>query len=239
MRELSIFLPAYNEEGNVQAVVQRALSVADEVGFDRFEVIVVDDGSGDATGELAEGLAAADARVRVVHHDRNRGYGAALRTGLNAARFEWVFWTDCDGQFDLDELPLLAAPAEHHDLVVGYRVDRQDNFVRRTNTWAWGMLVSRMFDLEIRDVDCAFKLLRRSWLDRIAPLESDGAFASTELLVKLRQAGLQPEQVPVTHLPRRWGTASGADIRVIFRAFRDLFRLRLELAESGKASVTV
>lgn len=229
VRELSVFLPAYDEEGNIERVVEAALDRLERLDLESYEVIVVDDGSTDRTAALADGLAAGDDRVRVVHHDRNRGYGAALKSGFAASTKTWVLLTDGDGQFDLaDAGPFLAA-AEQHDLIVGYRQHRQDNRFRKLNGWCWAALVNALFGLKLRDIDCAFKLIRTARVHSVLPLESDGAFCSTELLVKLRRAGVVAHELPVRHFSREAGQPTGANPRVIARAFVDLAKMRNRL----------
>lgn len=227
--ELSMFFPAFNEEENIVATVRDAAAALDPLGLQTLELVVVDDGSTDATGRLADELAQADPRVRVVHHPVNRGYGAALKSGFAAARHDWVFFTDGDGQFDVADIERLLPFAGPYDAVIGYRLDRQDSRLRKLNTFLWTRLVRRAFDLRVRDVDCAFKLLRRSALDTLPALESDGALVSTELLVRWRRAGFTWLEVGVNHYPRRAGTATGADPRVIARALRDVVALRRAL----------
>jgi glycosyltransferase involved in cell wall biosynthesis len=231
VRELSAFLPAYDEEPNIGRTVPDLVAALDRLPLDRFEVIVVDDGSRDATAAVADGLAAADPRVRLVRHDRNRGYGAALRTGFASARYDWVFFTDADGQFDPAEVGLLLDHADRADAVLGYRRNRADHAGRRLNTWLWGRLVWLAVGVRARDVDCAFKLIRRDVLAGIGPLEADGAVISAELLANLQRRGARLAEVAVTHRPRRAGQASGADPRVIARALRELVRLRRRLGE--------
>jgi glycosyltransferase involved in cell wall biosynthesis len=194
-----------------------------------FEVIVVDDGSTDGTGGIAEVLAASDKRIRVVHHFTNLGYGAALKSGFAAARFDWVFYTDSDGQFDVEDIDLLLPHAEAFDAVVGYRTHRSDHAIRKLNQVLWSLLVRRVLGIDSPDVDCAFKLVRRASLERIGPLVSDGAVISAELLVKLERSGARVKQVGVPHYPRVAGKPSGANPRVIARAFGELFRLRRTL----------
>jgi glycosyltransferase involved in cell wall biosynthesis len=233
--EVSAVLPAYDEEGNLARTVGEVTAALAGLGLDRFEVVVVDDGSADATPAIADGLAAADPRVRVVHHARNRGYGAAVRSGFGAARCDWVFLTDGDGQFDPTELRLLLPLTERAEAVVGYRRERADHLGRRVNAWLWSQVVRLVLGVRIRDVDCAFKLLRRDRLVDVGPLEADGAVISAELLLKLQRAGARIEQVPVSHRPRQAGTASGADPRVIARAFRELVRLRRSVGQPSAA----
>jgi glycosyltransferase involved in cell wall biosynthesis len=227
VRELSVFFPCFNEEANVEATVTRALTVLRDRDLDRFEVIVVDDGSSDQTGARADELAAQFDEVRVVHHVENQGYGAALRSGFGAAAFPWVFFTDGDGQFDLNEIDSFLARADEADVVVGFRHKRADHLGRRVNTWLWGLAVRCLFNLRVRDIDCAFKLLSRDALDRIGPLTASGAVISTELLVGARRAGIPIIEIGVDHYPRRAGSPTGASPRVILRALRELLILRV------------
>lgn len=220
---LSIVLPCLDEAANVVAAVRAATAAAERVAR-AHEIVVVDDGSSDGTAALAEGLAARDGRVRVLRHDGNRGYGAALRSGIGAARMPWIFLTDADLQFDLDELDAFVPLTAEADLVVGWRIARRDPLIRRANAAAWNWLVQHVFELDVRDVDCAFKLLRR---DVVAGLEltSGGATISTELLVKALANGARLRQLGVHHRPRVAGRQSGARPRVIVRALRELTAL--------------
>lgn len=227
---ISIVLPCLDEEANVAAAVGAATRAAQHVAR-AHEIVVVDDGSSDATAAIAAAQAARDERVRVLCHDHNRGYGAAVRTGIGAARMPWVFLTDADLQFDLDELDAFVAPAAAADLVVGWRIERHDPLARRVNAAAWNWLVRRAFGLGVRDVDCAFKLMRRDVLARL-DLTSDGATISTELLVKALANGARIQQLGVNHLPRVAGEQSGARPRVVARAFRELTALRRTLGST-------
>lgn len=234
VRELSVFFPAFDEVDNIAATVAAALAVLDGLDLDASEVIVVDDGSTDGTGELADRLAAEHPSVRVVHHDRNRGYGAALQSGFGAARLDWICFTDGDGQFDFSEVRTLVAAAEDVDVVIGYRQERADHAGRKLNTWLWSVVVRLLFRLQVHDIDCAFKLLSRGALDRVGPLTSSGAVISTELLAGVRRAGIPMVEVGVTHLPRTAGAPSGASPRVILRALRELVRLRIRMWRSPR-----
>jgi glycosyltransferase involved in cell wall biosynthesis len=232
--ELSVFFPAFDEEANIQRTVERALDALRRLPLERFEVLVVDDGSSDGTPKIADALAEQAPEVCVVHHAENRGYGAALRTGFESARCEWIFFTDGDGQFDVDELPLLLAQSDRFDIVVGYRKRRADHLGRRINTFLWSMLVRTMLRVPVRDVDCAFKLLRRDALKLIGPLDSDGAVISTELLAKARQAGITITEVPVSHYPRLGGRPTGASPRVILKALWELVELRVAITRNHR-----
>ena len=191
----------------------------------------MDDGSSDRTGAIADELARKDPRVRVIHHGTRRGYGGAVRSGLVAATKRWIFFTDGDRQFALEDLALLIAGSDGADAVVGFRKKRADPARRLFVAWVYNGLIRLLFGGGWRDVDCAFKLFRREVFERV-PLErvrSNGAFFSPELLITLRRAGVRVRQVGVRHFPRTAHEPKGASPRVIARAIRDLVRLRARL----------
>src|SRR3954447_26942650 len=200
LRRLSIVLPAFNEGANIEAAVGEATSEADRL-VDEHEVIVVDDGSPDKTADLVQDLARQDDRVRLVSHEANRGYGEALRTGFLSARFDHVFFTDADLQFDMGELERLLTYAGTVDVVAGYRVNRQDPLPRRVNAYAWNFLVRVLFYVPVRDIDCAFKLFSRQALTDVG-IRSVGAMVNTELMVRLGRRGASIVEVGVHHRPR-------------------------------------
>ena len=221
---ISVFFPCYNEQENIARTVEQALGVLEKLSAG-FEVIIVDDGSADRTGRIADEIAARDSRVKAVHHRTNLGYGAALQSGFKAATKELVFYTDGDGQFDLNELPLLLPLIRQYDIVAGYRINRQDNLIRRINGWCWTKLVCLLFGMKVRDIDCAFKLYKREIFDNIK-LSSTGALISAEILARAVRRGYSLTQKGVHHYPRTAGAQTGANLRVIFRAFKELFKLR-------------
>jgi len=227
---LSFFFPALNEEDNIAPIVDEALVVLPRFADD-LEVTVVDDGSSDRTGAIADELARKDPRVRVIHHGTRRGYGGAVRSGLLSATKPWIFFTDGDRQFALEDLERLVEVADGADAVVGYRIKRADPARRLFVAWVYNRLIRLLFGGGWRDVDCAFKLFRRDVFARV-PLErvrSNGAFFSPELLITLRRAGVRVRQVGVRHFPRTAHEPKGASPRVILRAIRDLLRLRARL----------
>lgn len=224
---LSIFFPCYNEEANVERVTLAALEAARRFADD-YEVIIVNDGSRDRTGEIADRLAREQPHVRAVHNNPNLGYGGALQRGFREARMDWVFYTDGDGQFDFTEIEKLLPLLETHEIVSGYRLDRKDPLVRKLNAWCWTRLVNLLFGFGLRDVDCAFKIYPRSLFDRIA-MESVGALIDTEILAKAHYLGYRIAQTGVHHYPRIAGSQTGANIKVIARAFRELFKLHRDI----------
>jgi len=228
---LSFFFPARNEELNVQPSVARALEVL-PAHADRLEVTIVDDGSTDRTGEIADTLAREDARVRVIHHVPGRGYGGAVRAGLVAATQPFVAFTDGDLQFDVADFGRLAAAmAPGVDAVIGYRIKRADPWRRLVIAAVYNRVIRTLFAGGWRDVDCGFKLFRTDVFTRV-PLErvrSNGAFFSAELLINLRTSGIVMREVGLPHHPRLHHEPKGAPPRVILRAIRDLLLLRLSL----------
>jgi glycosyltransferase involved in cell wall biosynthesis len=229
---LTFFFPAFNEEENVAETVQRALDEIGPLVDGSIEVLVVDDGSTDATASIADGLAAADRRVRV-HHQPNRGYGGALRAGFENANGELIAFSDGDLQFDLHEmsrlLERLDAPGRRSvDAVIGYRLKRRDPPHRIFIAKTYNAIVSATFGLRVRDIDCAMKVFRREVFDGLR-LEAESPFLSAELLIKLKARGERLAQVGVTHKPRAAGQNTGASFAKILRTFRDIGRLRVAM----------
>lgn len=223
MPEISVFFPCYNEADNIKATVTKALGVLSPIS-DTFEIIIVNDGSTDTTGEVAQVLAQQDKHVKIVTHQQNKGYGAALRSGFAAARYDLVCFTDADGQFDLSEINQFLPMIEKADAVLGFRIKRQDKFYRKVNTFIYKTAINLFFRLGVRDIDCAFKMFRREVVNNIT-ISSDGAVASAEMLIKAKKKGYRFAEVGVHHYPRLAGQPTGAKLGVIFKAFTELFRL--------------
>jgi glycosyltransferase involved in cell wall biosynthesis len=228
---LSWFFPAHNEEANLEPLVDEAMGVLPTLA-ETWEIIIVDDGSRDRTPELADRLATANPdRVRVVHHRVNRGYGAALRSGFAAARYELVCFTDGDRQFRVADVARLTArlsQPDAPDAVAGFRIRRADPLVRTVYARLYRLANRIFFGLRVTDVDCACKLFRREALRGIR-VESGGAFFSAELLIKLRASGRTVVEVGVPHYPRTAGSPTGAKPSVVLRAVKDFWALRLRL----------
>ncbi len=230
MLSLSIVLPAYNEEANVERAVKHVSKVAE--GLDReYEIILVNDGSADRTGEIARQLEGRVPQFRLVEHYPNRGYGGALKAGFEAATHDLIAFYPGDAQFDFAEIESLLEPVEkgEADVVCGYRFDRKDHFVRKLNALGWNSVVRILFGRLCRDIDCGFKLFRRDILDHVC-IASDGAMIDTELLAGAKARGYRIAEVPLIHLPRGAGEATGANLAVIIKAFRDLVRFRVRLS---------
>ena len=231
LARLSYFFPAHNEEANLEGLVQEALETLPSIA-EVFEIIAVNDGSRDRTREIADRLAADHPDVvRVVHHDVNRGYGGALRSGFEASRYELLAFTDGDRQFrvaDIARLTERLAAEDHPDVVVGYRIKRADPMIRVLYARTYKLANRIFYGLRARDVDCACKLFRREALEGVR-VESGGAFFSAELLVKIGEQGRSIAEVGVPHYARTAGSPTGARPSVIGRAVKDFWMLRLRL----------
>jgi glycosyltransferase involved in cell wall biosynthesis len=226
---LSLFFPMYNEQGNIEHAVASALAVLAGV-TDRYEVIVVDDGSRDSTGALADRLAAANPHVRAVHHPENRGYGSAVRSGLAAARYPLVVLADGDNQFDLGELSVLLRGLGTSDIVSGYRITPRDPALRRLYAFVYNRVARLLFRIRVRDVNCGFKVYRRALVEQLLPeLRSTGALINIEILARARQRGAKVTEVGVHHYARETGQPTGGNPAVIVRAAREMMELWREL----------
>lgn len=225
--KISVFLPAYNEEKNLESTIKNVLNSL-KANFKTWELIIVDDGSKDKTGEIAEKYAQKDKRIRVIHHKPNKGYGPALISGLYACQYPWISFIDSDGQFDFSEISVLVKKQQktNADVVIGHYLSRQVSFFRKSNTKAWQILVWLMFGLKVKDIDCGFKLISKKVVETIPKLESSrGAFISSEFLIKAQKSGFKIVEVGVHHYPRISGEGTGANIDVIIQSFIDLFGL--------------
>ncbi len=224
---LTVFLPSHNEEGNVERVVGDFLAELPKVA-ENYEVVVVDDGSRDRTGEIADRLAAGNRHVLVVHHPKNLGYGGAVNSGLHSGTQPFLLLADGDGQFDPSEMSKLTSRIDDYDVVIGRRAQRADNLMRRINGKAWTSLARLLFGLQITDMDCGFKLFRREAVAGIV-LHSNSAMITTELMARLAGRKALICEVDVTHLPRVAGEQTGNSPLVILHAFREMFALYRDL----------
>lgn len=229
---LSLVFPVFDEVDNLGELIDTALQITDRLTRD-FEIVLVDDGSQDGSAELIDALCARHSRIRSLRHECNIGYGAALRSGLRYARGELVFFSDADLQFDLFEIEKLLEHSDRFDIVAGYRQPRRDPWPRKLLAASWGRIVGLLFDVHIRDIDCAFKLFQRHVIEAM-PIASIGAFVNTEILVRAQAAGYRVQQVPVSHRRRQNGQQSGAHPRVIGRAVREMVALYRDLCDTRR-----
>ncbi len=221
---LSVFFPAYNDSGTIASLVITAIRSARQLTHD-FEVIIVDDGSADATAQIADELARTYREVKVVHHQGNRGYGGALRSGFAAATRDLVFYTDGDAQYDPAEMATLwEAFHDDVDLVNGYKISRSDPLHRVVIGRIYHHTVKLLFGLKVRDVDCDFRLLRRSIFDRVV-LEKSSGVICLEMMKKIQDAGFRIAEVPVHHYHRAYGRSQFFNFRRLFKTAVDVFKL--------------
>lgn len=224
LTSLSIFFPAFNEEENIPLVVKEALEIAPKIA-EKYELIVINDGSKDNTVEAVEEIAKKNNHVRLVSHKTNLGYGNALKTGFYNAKYDYITYMDSDRQFAFSQIFKLLDQFDTADVVIGFRINRADKFVRRVNGKLWTLLCGLLLGIPYRDIDCGFKLMKREVIDSIPKLESSGATISAELLAKAKKKGFKIIEVGLEHRPRQFGTPTGGNPLHIFRAFRDLILL--------------
>jgi len=230
--EISVFFPAYNEEKNIKKTVEDSIKVLKNVA-ETWEVIIVDDGSIDKTGKLADKLHETyKSKVIVVHNRPNKGYGGALKVGFQTAKYKWVAFADSDGQFDFSEIELFidAQKRTHADLVLGIRKARADSFIRKLFTLVWSKILPRiLLGLKVTDYSCGFKLIKKEVYKKVQPLVGEEKVTQIEMLTKAQRLGYKFTEVKVTHLPRKFGHQTGADLKVIVKSIRDILKLWYQL----------
>lgn len=227
---LSVFFPAYNEEKNITQTVEKAKKVLENLKIKKWEILVVNDGSRDKTGEIVESLTKKDYHIHLITHNPNQGYGEALKTGFYNAKYSWIAFTDSDGQFDFSEISKFLEKTDEADIVAGYRINRQDSLMRKINGWGWTNLSNILLGIKVRDVDCGFKLVKKEVIEKIPKLKSTrGGMISPELLAKAGKKGFKIVEVGVHHYPRKEGKQTGANFKVIITSFANLFSLWWEL----------
>ena len=224
---LSVFFPAYYDEKNIDKVVHKAVSILEELKLKDYEVIIIEDGSPDRTGEVADELARQYEKVRVIHHEKNMGYGATLKDGFLSARLDYVFYSDGDNQFELEDIKKFVALIPYTDIVVGYRKKKQYSLYRKFTSLSYNYLLKLIFDINYWDIDCAFKLFKADLFKKIE-IKSVDAFIDAEIMIKAKLLGYRTTEVGVEHLPRVDGISTGARPSVILRTIREIFEYRKE-----------
>ena len=226
--ELSVFFPCYNEEKNIKNTVDKTIPVLQK-NAKNWEIILVNDGSKDNTGKVLEEIKKEyPKQIKIITHNPNRGYGAALKSGLYNAKYQWIAFTDADGQFDFTEVTKLIEKQQKTkaDIVIGYYLARQVSKAAIITSKIWELIVFVLFGLHVTDIDCGFKLINKKVVDTIPKLEAErGAFISSEFLIKSKKAGFKIVEIGVHHYPRLEGKATGRSVKVIIKSFSDLFKL--------------
>ncbi|MCX6639818.1 MAG: glycosyltransferase family 2 protein [bacterium] len=218
---ISVFLPAYNEEENIERAVRSTVEVLRDISDD-WEVLVVNDASNDRTGEIAEALVKEIPGVRVIHHPKNTRLGGALRTGFANSTKELVFYTDADNPIDMNDLKRVVPMMDEADFVTGYRLNREEPLKRKVYSRCYNWLIRLMFGLKVRDVNFSFKLVKREVLNK-AKLRSLGSFIDAELLIEARKHGFCIKEVGVRYYPRTKGVSTLASPSVIFKILDELW----------------
>jgi glycosyltransferase involved in cell wall biosynthesis len=225
--ELSVFFPCYNEEKNIEATVDKAVKVLEKTAK-KWEIIIVNDGSKDKTGDVALKIQKKYSGIKIVTHSPNRGYGAAFKSGLYNAKYQWIGFTDSDGQFDFAEIKNFIATQNKTkaDIVIGYYLGRKVSKAVIISSKIWELIVFILFGLKVKDIDCGFKFISKKVVDAIPKLQAErGAFISSEFLIKAKKAGFKIVEIGVHHYPRTEGQATGRQLKVILKSFSDLFKL--------------
>jgi glycosyltransferase involved in cell wall biosynthesis len=230
--EISMVFPAYNEEENIELLCESALRVLEGIEGEH-EIIIVDDGSEDRTAEKAREVSKRCPEVKLVAHERNRGYAKALRTGVKAAKGELVFLSDADNQFDLNDIHRFLPIIQEADIVVGHRMNRQDSALRRFMARGFNLLVRMVFGVKARDIDCSFKLFRRRVFRKIE-IDSDQFMVDTEILVKAKRYGFSVHEVGVKHFPRTGGTTTIRPIHLV-HTLLGMVKLKWVLFREGES----
>jgi glycosyltransferase involved in cell wall biosynthesis len=224
---LSVFVPAYHDEKNIDKVVHSAVTVLDGMQLKDYEITIIEDGSPDRTGEVADSLARQYAKVKVIHHETNMGYGATLCEGFISAKLDYVFYTDGDNQFDLNELRKFVAMIPFADIIVGYRKKKQYSTYRKVTSLIYNYILRWLFEIDYVDIDCAFKLFRRDLFDKITITTKD-AFVDAEIMIKAYLLGYTSTEIGVRHLPRIDGMSTAARPSMVVKTIVDMYRFRKE-----------
>jgi glycosyltransferase involved in cell wall biosynthesis len=226
---MSVFFPALNEEKNIKSTIEEAEKILKNLSLKGYEIIVVNDGSVDKTGEVVEELAKKSEKLRLINHPTNLGYGHALKTGFSNAKYPWVAFTDSDRQFDFSEITKFLEKTDEADLILGYRLKRADSLLRRIYTFGWKTLALILLGLTVKDYSCGFKMIKKKVYESVLPLEAGEKVTQIEFLVKAKRLGFKFAEVGVNHYPRKFGTPTGAKIKVVIRSVVDIFKLWLKL----------
>lgn len=233
INKLSVFFPAYNEEKNLTSTVDKTIPILKKI-VDKWEIIIVNDGSKDKTAEIAQKIQKKykNEDISIITHNPNRGYGAAFKSGIYNAKYPWITFTDADGQFDFNDIKTLISTQEKTkaDLVIGYYLGRKVPFYRIWGSKVWQLAVYMLFGLKVRDIDCGFKLFKKEVVDTIPKLEAErGPFISSEFLIKAKRKGYKIVEIGVHHFERQAGAATGSNLDVVIAGLKDLIKLRFKI----------
>ncbi len=227
LESLSCFFPVYNEVENIPLLIDSANKIIPQFAKD-YELIIINDGSDDGSKQLAKTLIKDQKHWRLISHRKNLGYGEVLKTGIREAKKDWIFFTDSDLQFDFKELSKFLPHTDKHQIIIGYRQKRAEGWSRSFNARLFKLYIDILFRLHVKDIDCAFKLIRADLLKKLK-LNSGSAFTSSEILYRLKKQGIKFKELPVSHYPRRYGEATGANFKVIIKACYEALETYLKI----------
>lgn len=227
LSSLSIYFPAYNDEHTIEVLTRKSIEIAEQLTRD-YEILIIHDHSPDRTGEVANALAREFKQVRVIHHSENMGVGNAMISGYTHAAKDWVFYTDGDAQYDVAELPKLAAYARDYDVIIGYRLKRAEGFKREFTSGCFHLIVSLLFGVHFKDIDCSFKLLNRRFLDKVS-FHTNSGLVDAELLIQAKRLKFPIKEVGVHHYNRKFGKSQCMRARLILSMLMDVVKLRFKL----------
>jgi glycosyltransferase involved in cell wall biosynthesis len=227
LESLSCFFPVYNEVANIPLLIDLANKIIPKLAKD-YELIIVNDGSNDGSEEVAEALIKDLPNWRLISHHKNLGYGEVLKTGIRSAKKDWIFLSDGDLQFDFKELSKFLPHTENYQAIIGYRHKRAEGWTRSFNACLFKLYIDLLFRLHVKDIDCAFKLIKSDLLKNLK-LNSGSAFTSSEILYRLKKQKVKFKELPVNHYPRRYGQATGANLKVIIKACYEALETYLKI----------
>jgi glycosyltransferase involved in cell wall biosynthesis len=229
-----VFFPAYYDEKNIDKVVHQTVKVLEDLKLKDYEITIIEDGSPDNTGKVADELAKQYPKVKVIHHEKNMGYGATLWEGFTTARFEYVFYTDGDNQFDIEELRKFVALIPYNDMVVGYRKKKQYSLYRKLTSFIYNYTLRFAFDIDFIDIDCAFKVIKTDLFKKITVSTKD-AFIDAEIMINACLLGYTFTEVSVRHLPRVDGISTAARPSIIFKTIWEILQFRKKIKKNSAA----
>ncbi len=228
---LSVFFPAYYDEKNIDKVVHKAVEVLDDLNLKDYEITIIEDGSPDNTGKVADELTKLYPKVKVVHHEKNMGYGVTLWEGFTTARFEYVFYTDGDNQFDLEELRKFVSVMPYSDMVIGYRKNKQYSAYRKLTSFIYNFILRLAFNIDFIDIDCAFKIIKTDLFKKIN-ISTKDAFIDAEIMINASLLGYTFTEIGVKHLPRVDGISTAARPSIIFKTIWEILQFRKKYKKS-------
>ncbi|MDD5529663.1 MAG: glycosyltransferase family 2 protein [bacterium] len=226
MKSLSIVMPAFNEEENIETVTESAIKILSTL-TNKYEVLIVDDGSTDKTGVIARRLSAQNTHIRVIHHKQRLGVGNAIKSCLNGAKGDFIFFMPADGQQDTSEIKLFLRAIDKADIVIGCRSKRKDYLYRAILSKTWNFFVRLLFGLKIKDMNWT-KLFKKEVIQKIC-IQSTSAFIDAEILIKAKKKGFRFSEITTTHYPRLSGKTKCVNLITVSKGIKDAIRLWIQL----------